>query len=273
MKQNTFFLISIILIIVCLNSSCVKHSQMSMLQMKKEKKIGNPETYQIVKEVATQHFDRYKVQPFDQLMIRINAFDGDTEKFLNRQFSNDNNAGGGNEFSPSSIYFNSYTVNEKGALELPLVGEIMVKGNTTEEIRKELNKALEPFFKYPAVTVKLANLRATVLGEVQNPGIVYMFDERITLIDLISQAGGFTNFANIEKVKLVRQSQNRAKIIYINFTNPKFLESEFYYIQPNDFLYVEPLKEKSLDNSANTVGVIASAVSIGTLIVSLFLRN
>ncbi|MEM6965971.1 MAG: polysaccharide biosynthesis/export family protein [Bacteroidota bacterium] len=257
----------------CLNSSCVKHRQMSMLQLSREKKIGIPETYQIVNESAIQHFDRYRVQAFDQLMIRINAFDGDTEKFLNRQFADEGGAGGNMDYSPAAVYFNSYTINEKGTLELPLVGEIKVEGLTTEEIRRKLDKAFKPYFKYPAASVKLANLRATILGEVERPGVVYLYDERMTIIDLISSAGDFTAFANIEKVKLVRQTQQGIQTVYINFTNPKFLESEYYFVEPHDFLYVEPLKQKSLDSSANTVGVIASAVSIATLVVSLFLRN
>ena len=161
--------------------SCVSHKELTTLN-------GNesvPDDLRGEKEVSNtilQEFKPYEIQPYDQLMIRINAFDGSTEDFLNREFAVDN--GGGNlDYSPESVYFSSYTINDSGTIALPMLGTKKVSGLTVNQLKRELDEAYKPYLRFASAMVKLANQRVTILGEVNNPGVYYLYNEKTTLLE------------------------------------------------------------------------------------------
>ena len=259
-------------LLLLLSQSCVKHKEMVSLNakesvsedLKAEKSMGFSNVYP---------FKPYQIRPFDQLMIKINAFDGKTEDFLNREFSpgTGNNNGQNLEYNPESLYFNSYSVNDSGYIYLPVVEKIKVVGLTVAELKVLLDEAYSPYLKYSQSTIKLANMRFTVLGEVNNPGVYYLYNEQSSLLDAISEAGDFTDFANRTKVKLIRQTKEGSQTIYLNLNRSDFVLTEYFQIRPADVLYVEPIKAKSWDVSANSLSVIFSAVSLGVLVTNIFL--
>jgi polysaccharide export outer membrane protein len=219
-----------------------------------------------------QDYKVYKIQPFDQLMIRVNAFEGSTEQFLNREFTNDNSVNQNMNFEPASIYFNTYSVDQYGFVNLPVVEKIKVTGLTTNQIKEVLDEAYKPYLKFASTNVKMANSRITVIGEVNNPGMHYLYNERNTILDVIGMAGDFTDFANRRKVKILRQTEAGLESIYLNMQRSEFLYSSYYYLQPYDVVYVEPSRKKSRDVGANATGIIISSVSVGALILSLFIK-
>lgn len=221
---------------------------------------------------TTHPFEPYQIQSYDQLMIKISAFDGNTEDFLNREFSAQGSASGQNlDYNPETLYFNSYSVDESGFIYLPVIEKIQVKGLTIEELKRLLDEAYSPYLKFSQTTVKLANMRFTVLGEVENPGVYYLYNEQSTLLDAISQAGDFTDFGNRNKVKLIRQRKQGSETVYLNLNRSDFVETEYFYIQPSDVIYIEPVKAKSWDVSSNAIGIVLSAISIGVLLTNIFL--
>jgi polysaccharide export outer membrane protein len=118
----------------------------------------------------------------------------------------------------------------------------------------------------------LANPRITVLGEVQQPGMHYLYNEQNSMLDAIGLAGDFTDFSNRRKVKVIRRTgDGTTKTAYINMNRSDFLNTEFQYAQPHDIIYVEPKKAKSFDSSAKSVGVVISAVSLAALFANLII--
>ncbi|MEL6867770.1 MAG: polysaccharide biosynthesis/export family protein [Bacteroidota bacterium] len=257
--------------LLLLAPSCVGHRELITIN-------GNetvPENFRVEEEVSNTKlfpFEPYRIREFDQLMIRINAFDGSTEDFLNREFSiegiNTNNI----NYDPESLYFNSYVVNDSGMIHLPMLGGMEVIGLTLHELKLKLDEDYSAYLKFASTTVKLANMRITVLGEVGKPGVHYLYNERTTILDAISMAGDFTDFGNREKVKLIRQTYRNAKAVYLNLNRADFLYTHYYYVQPSDVIYVEPIKSKSLKVSSATLGVVISAISLGALIINIFVK-
>lgn len=254
-------------------TSCIKQKQLVTLNGGDKSIENDLRDLKNVKLQGLQDYEAYKVQPFDQLLIKVNAFDGNTEDFLNREFSSENTFSREINFDPASLYFNSYTVDEHGQITLPMIGSIEVKGKTISDIKKEIDKAYEPQLKLVSSSVKLANMRITVFGEVNNPGIQYLYNERTTLLDVISQAGDITDFGNRKKVKLIRITEEGTKTVYLDLHNSGFINTEFFYVKPYDIIYIEPTKSKSRDRSARVIGVIISAVSVGTLILNLIITR
>lgn len=261
------------LLISLLMTSCIPHKDLVTLN-------GNeslPDDFRSDKLMHTtqiQDFAIYKIHAYDQLMVRVNAFEGSTEQFLNREFDNNNNGSGQQQnYDPASLYFNTYTVDDKGFLNLPVVEKVKVVGLSVTEIKEKLDEAYKPYLKFASTSVKLANSRITVMGEVNNPGVHYLYNDQNTILDAISMAGDFTDFGNRRKVKLVRKSKEGLETIYLNMNRSEFLYSPYYYIHPYDVIYVEPTKRKSRDTGANSTGVILSGISVGVLILNLFVNK
>ena len=251
--------------------SCVSHKDLVSIN-------GNesvPKDLRYPQEVSNTVLYKYqpsRLQAYDQLMIRINAFDGTTEDFLQREFAIENNNNNNIDFSPESVYFNSYIVNDSGYIYLPMLGRMDVSGHTMTSLKHHLDQAYSPYLRFASTTIKLANMRVTVLGEVNNPGVHTLYNERTTLLDAISLAGDFTDFANRGKIKLIRQTNREAHSVYLNLNKADFLTTEYYYIQPSDVIYVEPTRKKALDVSNRTLGVVISAVSLAALVINVLFK-
>ena len=217
------------------------------------------------------NFQEYKIRPFDQLMIKINAFDGSTEEFLNREFGVAQGTPNIRNL-PEDIYFRSVTVSDSGTITLPLLEELEVGGLTPLQLKAKLDESYKPYLRFVSTNVKLANMRVTVLGEVAKPGVFYLYQEQNTILDAIGFAGDFTEFGNRKKVRMIRQTEDGSKTVFLNLSRPEFASTEFFYVQPQDLIYVEPLKAKSFDVSSESVGLVFSAISLGALLANIFIR-
>ncbi|MEO1515640.1 MAG: polysaccharide biosynthesis/export family protein [Bacteroidota bacterium] len=272
MPKNPVQIIGLLFIALpLLLSSCVSHKELVSLNSTE----SVPEDLRYPQEVSNTvlyKYQPYKIQPYDQLIIRINAFDGTTEDFLSREFSIQNNNNGNAEYTPEATYFNSYIVNDSGYVYLPMLGRVEVTGYTMTSLKHYLDKAYSPYLRFASTFIKLANMRVTILGEVNRPGVHTLYNERTTLLDAISLAGDFTDFANRGKVKIIRQTNRNAHAVYLNLNKSDFLTSEYYYVQPSDVIYIEPIKKKALDVSNRTLSVVVSAVSLGALVLNVILN-
>ena len=271
-QKNTRMYLFLLLFLVSLSfQSCIQHREMIVMdQGKIEEDIRSYKEIRLDQSVA---YKSYKLQAYDQLIIRINAFDGSTEEFLGRSFATENGYSSNIDYNPSSLYFTSYNVDETGHITLPILGKVKVEGMTVDLLKEKLDEDYNPYLKFAATTVKLANMRVTILGEINDPGVHYLYNEKTTLLDAVSLADDFTDFANLERVKLVRQTKEGTKTVFINLGQPDFIYSEYYYIRPYDLIYVEPLKAKALDSSARSLGAIISAASVVAIIINALARR
>jgi len=76
----------------------------------------------------------------------------------------------------------------------------------------------------------------TVVGEVNRPGEFTIYKDDINLFEAVSQAGDMSEFANRSRVALVRQTSGGSKVFYLDLTSDKILNSDYYYLQPNDII-------------------------------------
>lgn len=251
--------------------SCIPHKSMISLNGGDEvpKDFKSDELMQYTQ---LKNFEPYMIRPFDQLIIKVNAFDGSTEDFLSREFKQ-------GEFSrdiaydPAAMYFNSYFVDQSGYINLPLLGDIEVAGLTMDQIKVKLDEAYLPYLKFATTSVKLSNSRVTVFGEVNEPGVYYLYNEKNSILDAISMAGDITEFGNRNKVKLIRLTSTGSETIYLNLHRSDFIYTDYYYIKPHDVIYIEPTKAKSRDAGARFTSLILSGISVGVLILNFVLPN
>ncbi|MGR3303978.1 MAG: polysaccharide biosynthesis/export family protein [Candidatus Scalindua sp.] len=117
-------------------------------------------------------------------------------------------------------------VSERGTISYPLVGEVEVKGLTTSEVEKTLEKRLKDgeYLKNPQITVKLnlevmkryGDKEVFVIGEVQRPKAIPILGKNITVLEAIAKAQGFTEFAAPNRTIVIRIEDGVEKTIKVD---------------------------------------------------------
>lgn len=165
----------------------------------------------------------------------------------------------------------TYLVDNFGFIDFPVVGKIKVDGLKKSELEILLKDKLEKYIDNPVLFVRILNYRYYVTGEVNRPGEQQLDGgERVTLMEALSKAGDLSINGNRKKIKIIRQEKDFTSINIVDITKPDFLNSEFYYLQQNDVVYVEPNKAKittsGISPIATTFSIVASAITLFLLI-------
>ena len=158
-----------------------------------------------------------------------------------------------------------YLVDNQGNINFPVLGEIRVGGLTKLEIENLIIEKLKVYLKEaPLVTVRIANYRISVLGEVAKPGSFVVSNEKINLLEALAMAGDLTIYGMRDNVKLIRTGQdNKQEIITFDLNKTETVMSPYYQLQQNDIVYVTPNKTKAKNSDIGTnTGLWFSATSI-----------
>lgn len=159
-------------------------------------------------------------------------------------------------------------VDAAGRVKLPELGEVQLAGLTSSQAADTLTTLYKDILQDPVVIVKVLNRRVSVLGEVKSPGTFVLEEERNSVTQLISIAGGFDDYANLEKIQLLRDST----LYTINLTvhSEQLLHS--IVIKADDIINVPSRKGKMLDKRAATLIPFATAASAIVLVITLIVK-
>jgi polysaccharide export outer membrane protein len=134
---------------------------------------------------------------------------------------------------------------------MPIMGKIQLNGLTLNAARAVIETEARKYIKVFQLYLKLADYRFSIIGEVHKPGLYYMNQNRVSIIEALALAGDFTDLANKNIVKLVRQGKTGSTVHTIDFTKIDLLNSEFFYLKSKDILYVQPVKIRSVGSLTN----------------------
>jgi len=210
----------------------------------------------------------YRLQINDVLSINIKANDPK----LVAMFNVSEQAGIAAK-SESGLYFEGFTVDDHGNIRIPILGEINVIGFTTDEVRIIIEKQLlADYFNAAAnifVAVKLAGFRYTINGEVGSTGTKTLFQEHVNIMEAIANAGDITITGNRKSVTIIRQLATGTETHDIDLTDIDVMKSPYFYLQPNDYIYVKPLKQKTWGTGKTgieSIGTIITLLSLATTV-------
>ncbi|TBW26469.1 polysaccharide biosynthesis/export family protein [Gramella sp. KN1008] len=241
-------------------SSCVSTKQMSYLQ-EHEKEIDSIIQVERLRQP-------YRIQVGDLLSIRVKALDQDIVGMFNPIGSENPNA-----TTEEAVYFDGFTVDDHGNIRVPTMGEINVLGFTEKEVREKIEqKLLEEYFREEAnifVTVKLAGIRYTTLGEI-GQGSQVVYKDQVTIMEAIANAGGINDYGDRENVQIIRQYPQGEEVHTVDVTDIDIMKSPYYYIQPNDMIVVNPLPRKALGFGTTGLEVFRTVTSLITLATSIY---
>ena len=247
--------LAIFVILAASVSSCVPVKKMIYLQSEEE----------IKDKVFEYQKEEYRLQENDILDVQIRSMNEEANKLFSIQ-----NQGGGQNMQAGMqsggdlYYMTGYTVNDNGAIELPYIGEVVVKGKTLKEAKEVINVEVARYFKTYYLSVKLGGIRFSTLGEFNNSGKQVILQNQATIYEAIALSGDLTPLAKRDEIRLIRQYPDGTKIHTINLLDQSIIGSPYYFIQPNDVLYAEPLPQKAYGfgvTGAQTITTLVSALS------------
>jgi polysaccharide biosynthesis/export protein len=222
-----------------------------------------------------QEQKNYQIRANDILYVKVMSLDEKINAQYNAAATGDSRMSA-RYYSEDAMFFTGYSVQDNGVVDLPVFGEIQVLGLTIQSAKKVIVEKTEEYLKDVEVIVKLANFKVTLLGEVNHPGIYNYYNNQTTILEALAKAGDLSDYGSRKEVLVIRPTVEGSKSYRLNLQDKDLLSSPKYFIQPNDVIYVPPLKAKGTRLLAQDYGIfitsISSTLTAVSLIVTLILN-
>lgn len=216
------------------------------------------------------------IMPKDLLSITVNTTDPKAAAPFNLTVQTPINAGLANITTTTAPSLQQYLVNNDGEIDFPVLGRLKLGGLTKNEAEDLIRESLKPYLKEtPIVTVRMANYKISVLGEVARPGSFTVSNEKVNILEALAMAGDMTVYGIRTNVKLIREdATGDRKIHELDLTKSDIVLSPYFYLKQNDILYVTPNKTKAKSSDIGTttttwISATSIMVSIASLLVNI----
>lgn len=241
-------------------SSCVFSKKVNYLQQNKH----------LPEYSDTLKFEDYKLQRGDYLYVKITSIDPEASEMFNG-FTHGYNMYAGNLNSDNSnarLYM--YLVDEDDCIDYPYVGKMKVVDKTLRDVKSLLEDALKEMLTGYSVDVRLANRSFSILGEAGS-GKYTITREKMTIFEALAMSGDLDMYANRSKIQIIRQTSKGTVVKTFDIRTRSIIDSEFYYIQPNDVIYVPFTDEKVMgaDHVTSVISITMTTISFGLFIYSI----
>ncbi len=213
------------------------------------------------------------IQPNDILSITISSANAEASQAFNLQ---SNYVSRATTVTGSSNESGGYLVNADGTIDLPVLGAVTAAGLTKEELKTKITDLIlsKKLLVDPIVDIRYLNYEVTVLGEVARPTVITVPNEKISLLKALGLAGDLTIYGKRDNVLLIREENGEKITRHINLNSSDFFNSPYYYLKPNDVIYVQPnaTKAATASRSSQYLPIIFSALSVVAIVLDRVLR-
>ncbi len=157
----------------------------------------------------------------------------------------------------------TYPIHEDGTIDIPYLSHIPVEGLTLEEAETFLTAQIKPYVPDAQVKLALSTSTFCVIGDAGR-GYYNIYKERLTIYQALALCGGLNDSGNYGNVKIVRETNDGTKIVSFDLRSKSLIDSEFYYIYPNDIIYVDVTKKSfwAVNSYSGFLGIITSSLSL-----------
>jgi polysaccharide biosynthesis/export protein len=183
------------------------------------------------------------IQKNDLLSISVSSLNPEASKIFNAPNVSEAE---GLDLSGRAMSISGYLVNQDGNIQFPFLGNIQAAGLTKKALKDNIAKSLvaKKLLLDPIINIRYLNFRVTVLGEVARPNVVHVPSEKITLLEALGLAGDLTIYAKRDNILVIREEAGKRIVKRLNLNSTDLFTSPYYYLKPNDIVYVEPDKAK-----------------------------
>lgn len=249
-------------------SSCVTARKVNYMQ-KPDKQIP---TY-----ADTLAFEDYELRIGDRLYVYVYSLNEEVMRMYNAGGTNVSQMrqqmGQGGMYGSYDLY--TYLVDEEGNIDFPTLGKVPVQGKTTREVKYALEEGLGtllqqiPGYNMVSVEVNIVNRSFSVVGA--QSGRYMINKEKMTIFEALAMAGDLQEFNSRKEIKLVREKNGVTTIKTFDARSEDIINSEYYYIEPNDIIYIRQIPGYSfgINHVTTVIGVTAATISFGVFIYSI----
>lgn len=207
------------------------------------------------------------IQKNDILSITITSLNADASIVFNTSNNHVLNSSASNG---TIIQSGGYLVNTDGYIQLPILGNVMASGISKKELHDRITEALvsKQLLVDPIVTIRHMNYEVTVIGEVGRPSVINVPNEKISILKALGLAGDITIYGKRDNVLLIREVNGQKTLKRLDLNSQTLLNSSYYYLMPNDIVYVEPNKNKlaSVSRGRQLLPAILSGLSVAVIV-------
>lgn len=208
------------------------------------------------------------IQKNDILSISVSSLSAEASQLYN----NPNREGSASDNVPGG-----YLVNKDGNILFPVLGYIKAEGLTKEELQKEITNQLlqRKLLVDPIISIRQMNYKVTILGEVAHPQVINIPSEKISILEAIGFAGDLTIYSNRSNVMIIREENNQRTFKLIDLNSNEIFDSPYFYLKPNDVVYVRPNKSKVAGASTahQWLPTVVSIMSFTAIILTRVINN
>lgn len=261
-----------IILLPLLMASCVTSKRVNLMQ--------TPGKNGIPQYADTVSYEDYELRIGDRLYIYVYSVDERVDKMFNSssgtigiQMLQGSGVGG-------SYDLYTYLVQEDGCIDFPMVGRVPVRGMTTREVKRVLEDELSSFIKsygdyqMMSVEVKIVRRSFSVISD-RGSGTFNIQKEKVTIFEALAMAGDIGDFGDRSKVRIVREKEGLTQVKEFDVRSEDIINSEFYYIEPNDVIYIQRIKGQSfgINSVTTTISVVATTLAFGGFVYGLVVRT
>ena len=159
----------------------------------------------------------------------------------------------------STMNQSSHRVYKDGTIDLPFIDSIHVAGLTLTEAERAIEARFKEILPDAVVKLSLANRNFTVLGDA-GTGIFPLYKDKLTIFEALATSGDFLEQSDRKHIRIIRETENGTKIIEFDIRPKSLIDSKYYYVYPNDIIYVQ--REFSSFYKVNNYSSLISVVSL-----------
>ena len=204
---------------------------------------------------AKADYEQYKIHVNDELIFRVTSTDEDFVRLIDA---------GSTASQQQGI---SYRVYQDGTIDLPFVDSVKVAGMTINDATEAIQRRFNQIIPDAEVKLALSNKVYTVIGEAGN-GIFPIYREKMTIYQALAQSGEIALSGDRKHIRILREKTGETEILEFDIRPKSVINSKYYYIYPNDVIYVQ--KESASfyksDNYTTLLGLITSSISLFTTV-------
>ena len=205
----------------------------------------------VLTNLATKDFET-KIQTGDLLTITVASLSPENTQIYNAPQNSVGDKAG-------------YLVDENGNIPFVKLGDLHVAGMTKKQLKTKLEKELQPYLQQNVVSVSIVNRHITLMGAI-SPQILPMTSEKMTILDALASSGDIGFKGKTDNVLVIRETKDGKEFKRLNLTDKSIFYSPYFYMQPNDIVYVEPVKEKVV-STPQIISWVTTGITFTILII------
>jgi polysaccharide export outer membrane protein len=255
--QKPFIQLMFFIVLTLQLTSCITTHQINYLQPAKNFIPAYKDTFS---------YRDYRLKEGDRLSVQVYSLDEKTNALFN---------GGGNSAaqmtsgtgSNDNLDLYTYLVQTNGCIQFPIIGEVNVINKTVRETKTILENAIKPVLKINSVDVRMIGRSFSIIGSGKSGRFTFP-REKVNIYQALALAGDFGFYADRSKIRILRVTDKGKQIKTFDARSIDIINSEFYYLEPDDVIFLQPLKEQFFGVSTfwMAVSTLVTTFSFGVII-------